>query len=110
MKNEKIWFAVVFMVFTIWNNANAEWWDCTVSVEKKDIYGLLYGWDSDMKLEVNADRRSQAESKAVSKGMYATKIGLLGKKNIYICPAGYKTHDGKFCKYRFSKEAVCRRQ
>ena len=91
------------------SNAHAKWWDCTASVEKKDIYGWLYGYDFEMIIEISADRRSEAESKAISEDKYVTKSGFFGKKNIFVCAAGKKKHDGETCKYRFYK-AECRRQ
>lgn len=93
------------------NTAHADWWDCEVGLRTpgwKDDGTYNYTWKGDVEVEVEADRRSDAERKA-GRGRYVTKRGFFGSKSVYACSLGNKTENGDQCEWHLGN-ASCRRQ
>ncbi len=112
--SKKLLFCVVLLGLFSVNGAHAAWWDCKVDVTTdRGSYGepLIFGkqYYTEVRREISASRRSEAESKARQGGGYFTKPGLFGGKQLYACAAGVEKHDGETCHY-WLDDATCYRQ
>jgi hypothetical protein len=85
----------------------ADYWDCEIGFSSQRWDMVAYG-DTVVR-EVEAERRSSAESKALYTGFWAVKRGFFSSKDIYVCARGNKEENGKACYYAVA-DASCRRQ
>jgi len=93
--------SLIFLGLAFTTNANAGWWDCKVWIEKQGIFGWKHAFT--IKTEVKADRSSDAEWEAISKGAYVTERGVFGSKSYYACASGAKEgSNGESCERRFN--------
>jgi len=110
---KKITLLSLFFLFASSNISFAAWWDCTVHIWTRDMYGLLPAPFDELTIEVEADNRSRAESMAISQPGWYVKSNFWGTKKIYFCPNGYDdsdTYNGKRCNYWLDSRCDCRRQ
>jgi len=111
--NKKIILSAMLLLVLFSGITHARYWDCTVSVNGSDMYGIRKGITSngfhwnDVTIEIEANSRSQAENKAGSGGFSYKKKGFFSSKTVEVC--GYGGIDDRSCS-AWVDDVACRAQ
>jgi hypothetical protein len=94
------------------NVVSERYWDCRADYGRKTgaygepiLIGGLYP-EGELRLEIRAASRSDAETKMVSSARYVDRKGLLGgSSTLFVCPPGANSSDGQTCAHWFTSSS-----